>query len=69
MGILSHIGRGKDEVHRYGGESPTDPNAACYKKPDPKIDDNGVSVKCDLEEQLIVQERGGNQDRSFRRNS
>jgi len=42
-------------VHLYAGESPTDPNTVCYKKPDSKIDDNGVSVKCDLEEQLIVQ--------------
>jgi hypothetical protein len=32
-----------------------DPNAAYYKKPESKIDDNSVSVKCDLEEQLIVQ--------------
>jgi hypothetical protein len=42
-------------VHLYGGESPTDPNAAYYKKPESKIDDNSVSVKYDLEEQLIVQ--------------
>jgi hypothetical protein len=42
-------------VHLYGGESPTDPNAAYYKKPESKIDDNSVSVKCDLEEQSIVQ--------------
>lgn len=42
-------------MHLYAGESPTDPNAVCYKKPDSKIDDNSFSVKCDLEEQLIVQ--------------
>ncbi len=42
-------------MHLYGGESPTDPNAACYKKPNLKIDDNSVSVKCDLEEPSIVQ--------------
>lgn len=32
------------------GESVTDPNAACYKKPDQTIDDNNLPVKCDLEE-------------------
>jgi hypothetical protein len=45
-------------VHLYGGESPSYPNAAYYKKPDLKIDDNRVSVKCDLDEQLIVQLQG-----------
>jgi hypothetical protein len=55
MRIFFHAGRSQDEVHHYGSESPTDPNAACYKKPDSKIDDNRVSVKCDLDEQSIVQ--------------